>query len=97
MFSSCVENKTSGPIAENVNLNEITELREAAQDLSEEFKNYWYSGEAEITSYELEQARYGEIRQGKAVLVFVTENFLPNIQVKADEENPPNISVFLGS
>ena len=33
---------------------------------------YWYAGEAEITSYELNQARYGEIHKGKAVTVFVT-------------------------
>ena len=31
-----------------------------------------------ISSYKLEQARYGEIRNGKAVLVYVTEDFLPN-------------------
>tara|TARA_B100000929_G_C15439527_1_gene397531 strand:- start:34 stop:894 length:861 start_codon:yes stop_codon:yes gene_type:complete len=62
--------------------------------LSEEFKNYWYSGEAEITSYKLEQARYGEIREGEAVLIYVTEDFLPNAQVKASEENDKNISVL---
>ena len=62
--------------------------------LSEEFKNYWYSGEAEITSYKLEQARYGEIREGEAVLIYVTEDFLPNAQVKASKENEKNISVL---
>jgi hypothetical protein len=43
--------------------------------LSQGFKDYWYAGEAEITSYELEQARYGEIRKGHAVLIYVTEEF----------------------
>jgi hypothetical protein len=62
--------------------------------LSQEFKDYWYAGEAEITSYELEQARYGEIRKGHAVLIYVTEDFLPNAQVKADNQNPENISVL---
>ena len=62
--------------------------------LSEEFKKYWYAGEAEITSYQLEQARYGEIRQGKAVLIYVTEDFLPKVQVKADYQNADNIPVL---
>lgn len=63
-------------------------------DLSEEFKNYWYSGEAEITSYTLEQARYGEIRKGEAVLIYVTEDFLPKEQVKANSNDAENISVL---
>jgi hypothetical protein len=48
------------------------------------FKDYWFSGKAELTRYRLEQARYGEIHRGDAVLIFVTEDFLPDRQVKAD-------------
>jgi hypothetical protein len=55
---------------------------------SEEFKAYWYDGKAEITSYKLEQARYGELHEGYAVLVFVTEDFSKSKQVKLD--NPQN-------
>jgi hypothetical protein len=51
---------------------------------AQEFKDYWFSGKAELTRYELEQARYGEIHRGDAVLIFVTEDFLPDRQVKAD-------------
>lgn len=51
---------------------------------TQEFKNYWYSGNAEITTYKLEQARYGEIHKGHAVLIFVTEDFSKNKQVKLD-------------
>ena len=61
---------------------------------SEAFKSYWYSGKAEITSYKLEQARYGEMRDGTAVLVYVTEDFLPDEQVKADTYNKDNIPVL---
>ena len=61
---------------------------------SQEFKDYWYAGNAEITSYKLEQARYGEIRNGKAVLVFVTEDFLPQKQVKADRFMSTNIPIL---
>jgi len=47
-----------------------------------DFNSYWYGGKAEITRYELEQARYGEMRKGDAVLIFVTEDFLRDKQVK---------------
>ncbi|MGB5272779.1 MAG: septum formation inhibitor Maf [Flavobacteriaceae bacterium] len=62
--------------------------------LSNAFKAYWYAGEAEITSYELDQARYGEMREGKAVLIYVTEPFLADKQVKADGNHPDNIPVL---
>lgn len=62
--------------------------------VSQAFKDYWYDGQAEITSYNLEQARYGELRNGTAALIFVTEDFLPDIQVKADNQNETNISVL---
>ena len=47
-------------------------------------RSYWYAGDAEITSYTLTQARYGELRQGDAVIVFVTEPFSKSKQVKLD-------------
>lgn len=51
----------------------------------EEFKKYWYSGKAEVNSYTIDQARYGENHPGKAVLIFVTEDFSKKKQVKLDE------------
>ncbi|MDZ7765771.1 MAG: hypothetical protein U5K00_15355 [Melioribacteraceae bacterium] len=53
-------------------------------NFSKEFKNYWLAGKAELSSYELSKARYGEIHSGEAVLVFVVEPFLPIEQVKSD-------------
>lgn len=58
------------------------------------FGSYWYQGKAEITSYELLQNRYGKIRKGTAVNIFVTEDFLPKKQVKADYHNENNIPVL---
>lgn len=94
-FESCKENTsaTKGEVALN------SENTEMAADLpknpiSEDFKKYWYAGEAEITSYKLEQARYGELREGNAVLIYVTEPFLKDKQVKADGNNPDNIPVL---
>jgi hypothetical protein len=49
-----------------------------------EFSRYWQQGKAELTSYTLEQARYGEIHRGEAVLVFVTEDLSRAKQVKLD-------------
>lgn len=49
------------------------------------FEKYWYQGKAEITSYHLEQARYGEVHPGHSVLVYVTEDFSRSKQVKLDD------------
>ena len=51
---------------------------------SKEFDDYWYNGTGEISSYELKQERYGQVRQGDIVLVFVTEPFSQKKQVKLD-------------
>ncbi|MFK7953300.1 MAG: hypothetical protein AB8B73_10685 [Ekhidna sp.] len=61
------------------------------------FNDYWYAGKAEITSYELSQARYGEIHKGEAVMVFVTEPFSQSKQVKLDDwrdQSEDNVSVM---
>jgi len=52
--------------------------------ISEEWKNYWYAGVAELSSYELQQPRYGEMREGTATIVFVTEDFSKSRHVKLD-------------
>ncbi|MBM9502427.1 septum formation inhibitor Maf [Leptospira sp. 201903071] len=54
-------------------------------DPKERFRNYWEAGKAEIDSYELSQVRYGENHTGKAILVFVTEDFSKSKQVKLDQ------------
>ncbi len=66
----------------------------ADRELSREFMDYWYAGNAEISSYELSQSRYGELREGTAVMVFVTEPFDETDQIKANTESPENIPVL---
>tara|TARA_R110002073_G_scaffold300272_1_gene467522 strand:- start:6392 stop:7315 length:924 start_codon:yes stop_codon:yes gene_type:complete len=88
---SCKNNETN---KDKTQVKELTTNDTKNRVVSQEFKDYWYAGEAEITSYKLEQARYGEIRNGHAALIYVTEDFLPNIQVKANNQNPENISVL---
>ncbi len=50
-----------------------------------QFSNYWYQGKAEINVFDLRQSRYGEIRPGTAVMIFVTEDFSKAKQVKLDD------------
>ncbi|UQD57356.1 septum formation inhibitor Maf [Flavobacterium sp. K5-23] len=64
------------------------------RNVSEEFKKYWYNGEAEISSYQLTQARYGELRDGKAVMIFVTEPFSRTKLVKSDSPTEKDVSVL---
>jgi hypothetical protein len=64
------------------------------RELSEAFKSYWYDGTAELTSYELEFYRYGEKREGNAMLIFVTEDFLMDEQVKANLKTENSVSVL---
>ncbi len=51
---------------------------------SAEFRQYWFAGQAELTSYKMQQARYGAINPGQAVLIFVTEDFRTDTQVKSE-------------
>jgi|TARA_R110000737_G_scaffold93859_1_gene127283 hypothetical protein len=72
-----------------------SETKDNDLKLSQETKEYWFSGEgAEITSYKLTQARYGELREGEAVTVFVSEPFSSSKNTKADGNYPDNVSVL---
>jgi len=57
---------------------------------ADKLSDYWYQGKAEITSYTLSQNRYKDVHPGNAVLVFVTEDFLTDKQVKNDNYTNPN-------
>ena len=48
------------------------------------FWDHWGDGQAEIDRYRVEQPRYGEVREGEAVWVFVTEDFTAASNVKSD-------------
>lgn len=49
------------------------------------FNYYWYQGKAELTSYDVEQERYGAMRKAEQVNIFVTEDFSKTKQVKLDD------------
>lgn len=62
----------------------------AAQD----FWAHWGDGKAELNGYALEQPRYGALRSGSAVLVFVTEDFSDSLRVKAEPGRHPVADVY---
>lgn len=86
---SCEQKKD--PIA----VAETTEVKERfTYAPGQEYKDYWFNGTAEISSYTLSQARYGELREGQSVLVFVTEPFSVKSNTKADRPTADDPSVL---
>ncbi|MDC7999079.1 septum formation inhibitor Maf [Gilvibacter sediminis] len=61
---------------------------------SQQHKDYWFNGTAEISSYALSQARYGELREGQAAMIFVTEPFSKSSFTKADNPTAADPSVL---
>ncbi len=62
-----------------------TKKKQVLVNYDQPFKDYWFAGQAEINAYELKQSRYGSVRPGEAVLIFVTEDFSKKKQVKLDD------------
>ncbi|MEL6656094.1 MAG: hypothetical protein AAFR36_06590 [Bacteroidota bacterium] len=56
---------------------------------------YWYQGLGELNTYELEQNRYQGIHKGQLLLIFVSEDFLTDKQVKNDRYQNPNSTKIL--
>ena len=59
-----------------------------------EFWQQWGDGKAELAGYDLIMPRYGELRRGVAVAIFVTEPFSDSLRVKADPGRHPESDVF---
>src|SRR5262245_50861079 len=53
------------------------------------FWKRWGDGKGELSSYDLTFPRYGELRKGTAVTVFVTETFSNSLRVKSDPGKHP--------
>lgn len=94
ILSSCTNKESKKLDYSKVETEIKTSPKAKAFQPNKSFNDYWYAGEAEISSYNLEQSRYGETRNGTAVLIYVTEPFLADKQVKADNSNPSNINVL---
>jgi hypothetical protein len=92
-ISACQQETKQDPVG-NLSASAPSTPQKEDRKLTPEFKEYWYSGVAELSAYELRQARYGEIRDGEAVLIYVTEPFDLEKQVKANRKGPNTTSVL---
>jgi hypothetical protein len=63
-------------------------LRLPSPSRADEFWKDWGDGQAELDGYSLVEPRYGELRRGQAVMIFVTEDFSDTLRVKADPGHP---------
>ncbi|WP_159023601.1 hypothetical protein [Formosa sp. L2A11] len=94
---ACSEKQDKKTTTTPVKTEETKNIKVNKTPLKADFKSYWYAGKAELSSYDLKQSRYGEIRNGEVVLIFVTEPFSLSKQVKLDrprEAGQDNVSVM---
>jgi hypothetical protein len=61
---------------------------------AQDFWKHWGDGRAELNGYRLTQPRYGALRPGSAVLIFVTEDFSDAERVKAESPRPGAEGVY---
>ncbi len=88
LIYSCINANASEDVKNNNKLNKKERI------VSNTVKKYWYDGNAEISSFHLKQIRYGELHEGTAVLVYVTEPFSKIRNTKADSKHSDNVSVL---
>ena len=88
LLASCTADSRVSDDPEAVTTDPGVLTPEDAVKTHPDFGSYWYQGLAELNRYELEQSRYGEIHKGEAVLIFVTEDFLEDVQVKYEGHGP---------
>jgi hypothetical protein len=60
----------------------------------DEFWKHWGDGKGELAGYDLTIPRYGQVRKGIAVTVFVTETFSNSLRVKSDPGRHPKSDEF---
>ena len=61
-----------------------------------DFYAHWGDGRAEVSSYEVVQPRYGELRRGYGVMIFVTEDINRNTLIKVESpRTPPGDRVYV--
>ncbi len=60
---------------------------------ADQVRDFWFNG-AEISSFTLDQSRYGKNHPGHAELIFVTEPFFTDKQVKNERGKPGSTTVL---
>ena len=59
------------------------------------FYDHWGDGRAELSSYRIEQPRYGEQRAAYGVLIFVTEELNRHTRVKVESPTPDSDRIYV--
>jgi hypothetical protein len=61
--------------------------------LADTFDSHWQDGKAELNGYHYTVTRYGQRREGSAILIYVTEPFSESRRVKVDDpkKNPKDV------
>jgi hypothetical protein len=78
----------------SVTASHADKLPQFGAHTQDQFQDYWYNHGAELSRFSLRQMRYGEIHEGDAVLVFVTEKMNSNTQIKADHPGAQDIAIL---
>jgi hypothetical protein len=89
----CEDASPGGPTATSASNSSYEGKLPSPESFAEQypaFGSYWYQDRAELTRYALRQARYGDQHDGEAILLFVTEDFLPGLQVKQEHGDSPD-------
>lgn len=66
----------------------------AAKPYDTTFWDTWGDGYAEVSTYDFQTPRYGEMREGESILIFVTETMSERQRVKADPGKNPKTDEF---
>jgi hypothetical protein len=66
----------------------------AGRAMADDFWKHWGDGKAEVSGYALTEPRYGHLRNGSLVLIYVTENFSDSLRVKADPGRHPKSDIY---
>ncbi len=56
---------------------------------AQDFWKWWGDGKGELSSYKVTVSRYGELREGYAVMVFVTEDLSRTTRIKVESDAIP--------
>ena len=54
-----------------------------------DFWSFWGDGKAEISTYQIKMSRYNELRDGYAVLIYVTEDMNRKTRIKVESDRVP--------
>ena len=95
LFLGLLAGCTQPPTGSSASTSTTPPPAPAAAPFTSNVSDYWYQGKAELNTYALTQARYGELREGTASVVFVSEDFLTDEQVKNDNYDNPNSTPIL--